>query len=102
MHRIAQIRKSWPILALCAFYVYLTFHALSGSQGIMRWVDYENDVERLKVKLEQAQAERESLEARTQALRTDNLSLDALDMEARRTAFLSHSQESVIWFHDTQ
>lgn len=94
-----QIRKAWPIAALCIFYLYLAFHALSGNQGLVRWVDYENEIARNKVQLDTAKLEREVLEARADALKASQLDLDTLDIKARELAFLSHPQELVIWLN---
>lgn len=94
-----QIRKGWPIAALCVFYLYLAFHALSGNQGLVRWVDYEQEIARNKAKLEAAILERETLEARANALKASQLDLDSLDIKARELAFLSHPQELVIWLN---
>ena len=99
MERLHQIRKSWPIVALCVFYVYLAFHALSGNQGLVSWVEYENNIIRYKAQIEAAQEQRAALEARTDALRASHLDLDVLDMKAREKAFLSHPQEMTIWLN---
>ena len=96
-----SIRKAWPIAALCVFYIYLTFHALSGSQGLVRWVDYENEIARNKTLLEAARLEREALEARSDALRASQLDLDALDIKAREQAFLARPQDVTIWLTHT-
>lgn len=96
-----QIRKGWPIAALCVFYLYLAFHALSGNQGLVRWVDYENEITRNKELLEASRLEREKLEARSDALRASQLDLDALDIKAREQAFLAHPQEVTIWLTQT-
>ncbi len=96
-----QIRKGWPIAALGVFYIYLAFHALSGNQGLVSWVDYENDIAKNKALLEATQKERLALEVRTDALRASKLDLDALDIKAREQAFLAHPQEVTIWLTHT-
>ena len=102
MERFHRIRNKWPIAALVAFYVYLAFHALSGNQGVMRWVDYENDIAKYEARLETAQAERGALEKRVKALQASNLDLDVLDEKSRELVFLSHPNEITIWLDDTQ
>lgn len=96
-----RIRKAWPIAALCVFYLYLAFHALSGNQGLVSWVDYENEIAKNRSVLEAAQLERETLEARTDALRASRLDLDALDIKAREQAFLARPQDVTIWLNQT-
>jgi len=97
MHRLWRIRQSWPVLAICAFYIYLAFHALSGSQGLVSWVDYQSDIERLTYELEEAQMTRASLEDQINALRAGSLNSDALDLLAREKVFLSYPNEITIW-----
>lgn len=97
MEYIRKIRNSWPVLALCVFYIYLAFHALSGSQGLVSWVDYENDITKYQAELELLQEERQRLEKRTDALKASQMDLDALDIRARETAFVSHPNEFTIW-----
>lgn len=97
MERFHQIRRSWPVAVLCVFYIYLAFHALSGSQGLVSWAEYEADITRYERQLEEARSERTKLEARTDALRTSGLDIDALDLKAREQAFVAHPQEVTIW-----
>jgi len=101
MERLQIIRRNWPILALLVFYIYLAFHALSGSQGLMRWVDYEQDISRYQAELESAQAERQDLEARVNALKASQLDLDVLDFKAREYVFVAHPDEVTIWLDQT-
>ncbi len=97
MERLLQIRREWPILAICAFYIYLAFHALSGSQGLMRWVDYENDIVRYEAELESIKLRRAELEAQADAYRYDQLDLDSLDIKAREYLFVARAEELTIW-----
>jgi len=97
MHKLWRIRRSWPVLAIFAFYIYLAFHALSGSQGLMSWADYKSDIERLESELATAKTVRADLEKQIDALKADNLNRDALDLLAREKAFLSYPNELTIW-----
>ena len=95
------LRYKWPIIALCIFYFYLAFHALSGNQGLMRWVDYESNIARNTAALSQLQSERTALQARADSLAAEQLNIDVLDMEARRILFNSHPNEYTIWLDQT-
>ena len=97
MLRLHRIRQSWPVLALLAFYIYLAFHALSGSQGLMSWADYKADIDRLSHELDNARLYKSDLEDQILVLRTENLNRDALDLLAREKAFLSYPNEMTIW-----
>lgn len=95
------MRYKWPIMALCVFYFYLAFHALSGNQGLMRWVDYEANITRNTANLERLQLERIALQVRADSLAAEHLDVDVLDMEARRILFNSHPNEFTIWLDQT-
>jgi len=101
MERLKKIRNKWPLFALITLYVYLAFHAFSGSQGLMRWVDYENDIERNKVRLEAITARREALEAHADSLKASQLDLDMLDIKSREMLFVSRPNEKTIWLDQT-
>lgn len=101
MERLKKIRNKWPLFALITLYVYLAFHAFSGSQGLMRWVDYENDIERNKVKLEAITARREALEVHADSLKASQLDLDMLDIKSREMLFVSRPNEKTIWLDPT-
>lgn len=98
---IWNLRTKWPVAALCVFYFYLAFHALSGNQGVMRWVDYEADIKNSRVELAGLQETRGALEARANNLRSNRLILDSLDIKSRETLFNSHPNELTIWLDPT-
>ena len=98
---IWNLRTKWPVLALCLFYFYLAFHALSGNQGVMRWVDYEADIKISTIELERLRERRSVLEARAEDLRASPLILDSLDIKSRETLFNSHPNELTIWLDPT-
>jgi len=97
MERLRYIRSKWPLFALITLYIYLAFHAFSGSQGLMRWVDYENAIERNEIKLAAVTAKREALEAHADRLKASQLDLDTLDRKSREILFTSHPNEKTIW-----
>jgi len=101
MEHLRYIRTKWPIFALITLYIYLAFHAFSGSQGLMRWVDYEGDIKRHEVRLAAVTEKRIALEAQANALKADGLDLDKLDMKAREMLFVSQTKEKTIWLDQT-
>lgn len=101
MERLKYIRSKWPLFALITLYIYLAFHAFSGSQGLMRWVDYENHIERNQTQLEAIIARREVLEAHADSLKASHLDLDSLDIKSRETLFVSRPKERTIWLDQT-
>jgi len=84
-------------MAICAFYVYLAFHALSGTQGLMSWADYNADIKRLGTELETVREDRARLEFQVEALRGESLNRDLLDIRAREKTFVSGANETTIW-----
>lgn len=99
--RLRAVRSKWPLFALVTLYIYLAFHALSGSQGLMRWVDYENDIERNQAKLVAVTAKRRALEAHANSLKASQLDLDTLDIKSRELLFVSRPKEKTIWLDQT-
>jgi len=72
-------RVRWPIIAIVALYAYLAFHAFSGSQGIVNWMNNDSQANRLEMKMEQITEQRAILEKRVDALNVNQLDIDALD-----------------------
>ena len=101
MERLRNIRNKWPIFALVTLYIYLAFHAFSGSQGLMRWVDYDRDIQRNKTRLEAVTAKRIALEDHAKGLKAEGLDLDKLDIKAREMLFVSQAKEKTIWLDQT-
>ena len=101
MEKFRRLRQSWPVFALGVFYIYLAFHALSGSQGLVSWVDYEADIVKYQAELELLQAEKHRLEDMADRLKASQLDLDALDIKAREKVFLAHPNEITIWLDPT-
>ena len=92
-----RLRRRAPVLALLVVYLYLGFHALSGSQGLVRWMDNAQRAERLTAELERAKARRAALQAEVDGLSARSLDLDALDIEARAMLFVARPGEVTIW-----
>lgn len=90
-------RVRWPAMAIMILYAYLAFHAFSGSQGLMNWMNKEEDAVTLQNRLEQVQAKRLALERRVDALDVSNLDLDALDALSREKLYYSHPKDMTIW-----
>ncbi len=67
----------------------------------MRWVDYQQDINRLQQELDAIQAHRLELETEAQQLRASQLYLDALDIKARQKTYISHPNELTIWLDQT-
>jgi len=101
MERLRYIRNKWPIFALITLYIYLAFHAFSGSQGLMRWVDYEVDIRRSEIRLDTVTKKRKALEDHANTLKAKGLDLDKLDIKAREMLFVSEAKEKTIWLDQT-
>jgi len=99
--RLTFIKRNWGLFALIVFYGYLAFHALSGRQGLIRWVDYKADIGRHEITLEALQAERLAVERDVSQLKAEQLNLDALDMKAREVIFVLQANEMTIYLDQT-
>lgn len=95
--RASSLKARAPALALLALYAYLAFHAFSGSQGVIRWMDYAERKDNLQVKLTALETQRSALETEVTALQADGLDLDVLDIEARQNLYVSDPKELTIW-----
>jgi len=100
MERLRNISRYWPVMLCAIFYIYLILHAFTGRQGLMRWIDYQNEGRRLEVKLEQLTAERNALEMRSARMDRAAMDIDWLDQQAREKLFYSHPKEITIWLDE--
>ncbi len=98
---LKRIQISWPLVILGIFYTYLSFHALSGSQGLLKWSVYEREIGVLEANVTILVAQREALGLKIERLRAQHLDTDMLDVEARRILNVSHPNEIVIWLDET-
>ncbi len=92
-----DVKRQGPILGLIGLYLYLAFHAFSGSQGLLSWMRYSSDAEHLSVTLQDKQAQHEALKSRVDALSNQELDLDSLDVISRQKLFISDTKEMTIW-----
>ena len=97
MKRFATLRQKFPLLALFSLYAYLAFHAFSGSQGVLRWMQYGEQADKLSVKAEALETKRAALQSKVDALSADSLDLDVLDETARQILNVSDPKEVTIW-----
>ena len=91
------LRHRAPAAALVAIYAYIGYHAISGSQGIMQWVEYEAKAEQLELKLEKLSERRNALQSDVDRLSASGLDLDTLDIEARQILYVARPEEITIW-----
>ena len=102
MYRVLKkIRLAWPLITLGIFYIYLGFHAFSGDQGILRWADYSDNISELKQEIANLEIAQEKLQIHVDQLRAEQLDLDRLGEEARKTLNVSYANEIVIWLDET-
>lgn len=92
-----DLKRRAPALGLLALYAYLAFHAFSGSQGVLSWMSYSDEAESLRGKLTVVELRHESLREQVDALSSENLDLDSLEVAARRDLFVSDVNEVTIW-----
>lgn len=95
--QIKFLRQNWVISLILCFYAYLAVHALSGNQGLMKWVDYKDDIHQSRQKLERLQGERLDLQSRSSQLSASALDLESLDVKSREKLFVSHPNDYIIF-----
>jgi cell division protein FtsB len=92
-----DFKRRAPALGLIALYAYLAFHAFSGSQGVLSWVSYSDQAEVLQAKLTAVQARHQALKTQVEALSSEGLDLDVLEIAVRRDLYVSDANEVTIW-----
>lgn len=77
---LPSLKQRAPAAGLLALYLYLGFHAFSGSQGLISWAEQSAKAERLEVKLAALEMRRDALQADVDLLSSSSLDLDTLDI----------------------
>lgn len=97
MQKRPSLIAARPILFVCALF-YFAFHAFHGERGVFALFQNQHQLIEVAQELEQARAERLTLEKRVSGLRVHSLDLDLLDEQARNMLGLSKENEMlVIW-----
>lgn len=84
-----------PVLgiSLCGYFAY---HLVEGDRGLVAWLRVSQQVRDARAALEDAEAERRTLEHHVQLLRPEHLDRDMLDEQARRALDLVGPNEVMI------
>lgn len=94
---VPEVKRRAPAAALLVFYLYIGFHAFSGSQGLVRWMEQADRADHLQVRLTALESRRADLQTQVDLLSADSLDLDTLDIEARRRLYVAKPGEITIW-----
>ncbi|MGE0044612.1 MAG: septum formation initiator family protein [Hyphomonadaceae bacterium] len=82
-------------IGLGAVIGYLAVHAVTGRQGLVAYMDLQEQQRDLSAELDTLQSERTALETRAERLRPDSLDLDYLDERARASLAAGDPDELV-------
>lgn len=102
MKRLESIKNKWPLIALLVLYMYLIFHAVSGSEGIIGYLEHEKKIAFKEKTLLELSEDRKKLEKHALSLNSSALDLDKLDIKARQLLFVSDPNEKTIWLDRRQ
>ena len=102
MKRLENIKNKWPLISLLVLYMYLIFHAVSGSEGIIGYLDHEKEIALKEKTLLELSKDRKKLEKHALSLNSSELDLDKLDIKARQLLFVSDPNEKTIWLDRRQ
>ncbi|MDA8887891.1 septum formation initiator family protein [Hellea sp.] len=97
MKRLDTLKNKWPLISLLVLYMYLIFHAISGSEGIIGYLEYEKKINITEEILLELSEDRKKLEKHAVSLNSSELDLDKLDIKARQLLFVSDPNEKTIW-----
>ena len=82
MKRLDTLKNKWPLISLLVLYMYLIFHAISGSEGIIGYLEYEKKINITEEILLELSEDRKKLEKHAVSLNSSELDLDKLDIKA--------------------
>jgi cell division protein FtsB len=102
MKRLDTLKNKWPLISLLVLYMYLIFHAISGSEGIIGYLEYEKKINITEEILLKLSEDRKKLEKHAVSLNSSELDLDKLDIKARQLLFVSDPNEKTIWLDRKQ
>jgi cell division protein FtsB len=102
MKRLESIKNKWPLISLLVLYMYLIFHAVSGSEGIIGYLEHEKKIAFKEKTLLELSKDRKKLEKHALSLNSSALDLDKLDIKARQLLFVSDPNEKTIWLDRRQ
>jgi cell division protein FtsB len=102
MKRLDTLKNKWPLISLLVLYMYLIFHAISGSEGIIGYLEYEKKINITEEILLELSEDRKKLEKHADSLNSSELDLDKLDIKARQLLFVSDPNEKTIWLDRKQ
>ncbi|MBT3594227.1 MAG: hypothetical protein HOM88_02935 [Hellea sp.] len=102
MKRLDTLKNKWPLISLLVLYMYLIFHAISGSEGIIGYLEYEKKINITEEILLELSEDRKKLEKHAVSLNSSELDLDKLDIKARQLLFVSDPNEKTIWLDHKQ
>ena len=99
---LSQIKSNLFALAMpffgCLFVVYLGYHGLYGDNGLLRYFQLKQQMERYEYELALLKQERELLIHRTQGLERTSLDLDLIEERAREVLGYAHPDDYVIFY----
>ena len=102
MKRLDTLKNKWPLISLLVLYMYLIFHAVSGSEGIIGYLEHEKKIALKEKTLLDLSEDRKKLEKHALSLNSSALDLDKLDIKARQLLFVSDPNEKTIWLDRRQ
>ena len=102
MKRLDTLKNKWPLISLLVLYMYLIFHAISGSEGIIGYLEYKKKINITEEILLELSEDRKKLEKHAVSLNSSELDLDKLDIKARQLLFVSDPNEKTIWLDRKQ
>lgn len=94
---VPEVKRRAPAAALLVFYLYIGYHAFSGSQGLVRWMEHSDRADHLQTRLNALESHRSDLQMQVDLLSAGSLDLDTLDIEARRRLYVAKPGEITIW-----
>ena len=94
--RLGLPRHAWVLLLGVSLALYFSYHAVSGSRGLLTWRELDRDLEATRQELARLRADRQALEHRVERLRPGSLDPDLLDELVRRQLSFAAPDDVII------
>ena len=95
-------RALLPLIILCVVTIYFSYHALSGSRGLIAMHKLEASVAVKKERLAELTMQRMNMEHKVQRLSDSSLDLELLDEQARAMLGYAGKDEMVMFMPKSQ
>jgi cell division protein FtsB len=97
MININRFKTVGIISIIVGLILYFIYHAISGDSGILAFIHWKNQHDKIKEKYEDLKSERLQLEHKVNLLRSKSLDLDLLEEQAKKVLSYAKDNEEIYY-----